>query len=483
LALAGALLAQHAGAAGRPQYGGVLRVELRATSVALEPRRWKPGTPEFATSQRLAELQFDRLVSLDNYGRFQPQLATDWSHDAAGRRWQFTLRQGVRFSDGTPLAPADVVASFEPLLPRGTQVAATPGGIAILSQAPVSDLLEVLASGAWFVYRDDGRGQPRGTGPFVLAGSEAVAPQGTRLRFRSNELCWSGRPYLDAVEVTLGVPPQKALLDLQLGKTDLSELSVETARRAQQSNLRCWASSALTLYALRFAGEGRSERERALREALSLSLDRGAMAGVLLQKQAEPAASFLPQWLSGYAFLFDMETNLQRAQELRAKFSAGAGNPATPLRLAVEPGNELSKLLAERVAVNARAAGLNLEVVARSAPRAGGEGPARNDPELQLVVWRTSSLSQRAALEALASVWRLGVPEGGVPGEPDARYALEKRLVEERILVPLVAVPDFAAVDSRVRNWAPAPWGEWRVADVWLEGLEAAGKPAPGGKP
>jgi len=86
-------------AAARPQYGGVLRVELRASSVTLNPRRWKPGSPEYATNQRLAELIFDRLVSLDNYGRFQPQLATEWTHDSSAKRWQFTLRQGVKFSD------------------------------------------------------------------------------------------------------------------------------------------------------------------------------------------------------------------------------------------------------------------------------------------------------------------------------------------------------------------------------------------------
>ena len=80
-------------------------MELRASSITLNPRRWKPGSQEFATNERLAELIFDRLVWLDNYGRFQPQLATDWSHDSSAKRWQFTLRQGVKFSYGTPTAP------------------------------------------------------------------------------------------------------------------------------------------------------------------------------------------------------------------------------------------------------------------------------------------------------------------------------------------------------------------------------------------
>jgi len=39
-----------------------------------------------------------------------------------------------------------------------------------------------------------------------------------------------------------------------------------------------------------------------------------------------------------------------------------------------------------------------------------------------------------------------------------------------------VAAPDFVAVDPRVRNWSAASWGEWRLADVWIEqGAAAAG--------
>ena len=45
----------------RPQYGGVLRVELRASSVATNPQKWKLGSPELANNERLAALLFDRF--------------------------------------------------------------------------------------------------------------------------------------------------------------------------------------------------------------------------------------------------------------------------------------------------------------------------------------------------------------------------------------------------------------------------------------
>ena len=498
-----ALSVSAAGVAGaaRPQYGGVLRVELRAASVSLEPARWKAGSPDLASSQRLADLLFDRLVWLDNYGRFQPQLATEWTHDAAARRWLFTLRAGVKFSDGTALTPGDVVSAWQRLLPRGMQISATPSGVAIECAKPARDLLELLASGPYLVYKNAG-GVPRGTGPFVLESVSAgvrgadrgqgdPAPaQPERLRFRFNELCWSGRPYLDSVEVALGVPPERALLDLQLGKTDLAELSVDTVKRAQQSNLKCWASAPLTLYALHFSGDGKAETEQLLRAAVALSVDRAAIAGVLLQKQAEPTAAFLPQWLSGYAFLFAAESNVERAQELRAKLPASAVGVREPLRVSVDASNEVSKLVAERVVVNARAAGLRLQTV-RGSARASSEGAApKSDGEAQLVAWRYTSLSPRTSLENLATVLRWTLPDGGVPEDPDARYAWEKRMLDEDNLMPLVAVPDFAGVHTRVRNWSPAPWGAWRLADVWLESAEPASRAAgagtkalPGAKP
>jgi hypothetical protein len=79
------------------------------------------------------------------------------------------------------------------------------------------------------------------------------------------------------------------------------------------------------------------------------------------------------------------------------------------------------------------------------------------------------------------------IPPGGVPADADARYAWEKHMMEEKNLLPLVSVPDFAALDSRVRNWSPSAWGDWHLADVWLEQddplRDAGAKTPPGAKP
>jgi hypothetical protein len=215
------------------------------------------------------------------------------------------------------------------------------------------------------------------------------------------------------------------------------------------------------------------------------------MARVLLQKQAEAAPSFLPQWLSGYAFLFDVQSNLECAKELRAGLAPDSLGAAQPLHLMLDGNNDLSKLIAERVVVNARAAGFTLRIVSRGATRSSNDtAAARVESEAQLVSWRYTSLSPREALENFAMTSHWEIPQGGVPADADARYAWEKHMMEQKNLLPLVLVPDFAALDSRVRNWSPSPWGEWHLADVWIDpadsgpnSRDAAAKTPAGAKP
>jgi len=447
---------------------------------------------ESETDERMGALVYDRLVALDNYGKFQPQLATEWSHDAAFKRWQFMLRANVKFSDGTALSNGDVVAALQPLLPDGQQISASGNNVVIQSSAAMPDLLEELASGRFFVFRVQPDGTLMGTGPFFVTQSATASrgpsnstnPAGdsnlatsstnlnkmTHLRFRANEETWSGRPFVDAIDVTLGVPALRQLFDLQLGKAELVELSPELVRRATQDNQRVWSSAPVTFYGLRFDEAQAAAADANLREALSLSLDRQTMANVLLQKQAEPASALLPQWLSGYAFLFTMETNIERAKEIRATLPANLAAGTEPLRLRVDATGDLAKLLGERVAVNARQAGILVQVVNRAVSHTTTTA-SDSAAGAHLFSWHYSSLSPRVELESMVSTFNMGnANEAAVSAiDPEQLYAREKKLLEDRHVLPLVALPEYVGLGQKVRDWMPARWGEWRLADVWLD--------------
>lgn len=54
-------------------------------------------------------LVYDYLFALDEDGNPQPNIATDAVADAAGMNWTYTIRQGVKWHDGTDLTVDDVV--------------------------------------------------------------------------------------------------------------------------------------------------------------------------------------------------------------------------------------------------------------------------------------------------------------------------------------------------------------------------------------
>jgi peptide/nickel transport system substrate-binding protein len=469
-------------AAENPRYGGTLRVELSAASVSLDPREWHVGSIESAASEKLAALLFERLVALDNYGRIQPVLAVDWSHDSSSKRWQFTVRSGVKFSDGTALTAAEVLTALQPLLPTTQQISASGNTVVIQSAVPAPDMLEQLASGRYLIYRVQANGGLTGTGPFVLSespsGGITSRVASSHLSFRANEEAWSGRPFVDAIDVTLGVPSLRAMFDLQLGKADLIELAPDLVPRAKQANLRVWTSEPVTLYGLRFDDDPGAASDVRLREALSLSLDRGTMANVLLQKQAEPAAALLPQWLSGYAFLFNVDTNLEHAKELRRGLPAKEAAGAEPLRLRIDPSGDLAKLLGERVAVNARQAAISVQVVARPTARSGASSPAAADPPagVHLFAWHYSSLSPRAELDSLFAAYNLNEPSevNATSTNHEQLYTRERKVLEDRRVLPLVVQAESVGLGSTVRDWMPARWGEWHLAEVWLDLAEPA---------
>jgi len=164
------------------------------------------------------------------------------------------------------------------------------------------------------------------------------------------------------------------------------------------------------------------------------------------------------------------------------------------LRLRVDASGDLPKLLAERVAVNARQAAIPLQVVNRPVSRGSSAAANSNDTTagVHLFAWHYSSLSSRVELESFVSTLNLGESAGGAvtSTDPEQLYARERKLLEERRVLPLVVLPEYVGLGQNVRDWMPARWGEWHLADVWLDLPEPAANSnsdsnaaSPGAKP
>lgn len=90
-----------------PGEAAELRLGLAAEVSSLDPH-YLNAAPNIALSSHL----YDTLVGVDREGRLVPALALSW-RAVSPTVWEFRLRPGVRFHDGTPLTAADVLYSLE----------------------------------------------------------------------------------------------------------------------------------------------------------------------------------------------------------------------------------------------------------------------------------------------------------------------------------------------------------------------------------
>jgi hypothetical protein len=266
--------------------------------------------------------------------------------------------------------------------------------------------------------------------------------------YEADENAAGGRPFLAGVEILLGRSSRDQASDLELGKADVVELGPNELRR-QPAGRRIWTSSPVRVLALVFAPHFEDAR---LREALALAVDRSAIHTVLLQRQGEISGALLPQWLSGYAFLFPTTADLGRARQLAAG--------ARPIALSVN--DPAARAIAERIALNARDAGLAVSVTPQTA-----------NADVALVELRIASADPAKALARIAA--DLGLPallrDLPVNASPEQTYAAERALLEGFRVIPLIHLPDVYGVGPRVRGGPGiTPLGEWRFENLWLEG-------------
>lgn len=84
-----------------------LTAVLEAEIVTLDPH----FTPAYIT-RTFGYMVYDTLFAMDGQGRVQPQMVQEWTRSPDGLVWNFTLREGLLWHDGTPVTAADCVASL-----------------------------------------------------------------------------------------------------------------------------------------------------------------------------------------------------------------------------------------------------------------------------------------------------------------------------------------------------------------------------------
>jgi peptide/nickel transport system substrate-binding protein len=422
----------------RPQYGGTLRLAMRAAPATLDPA----GGADSFSRNGLTRLMFETLVVLDDHGRLQPCLAQSWQVAANRKRWQFRLRRGVKLHDDLELTPEIVAASLRVANPAW-RVDAESDGIVIESSDP--DLLAELALPRnAIVARNSGKLE--GTGPFQITDWQS----GKKLTLVANESYWGGRPFLDGIEIEMGKSDHDQMMDLELGRADLVEIEPEQVHRASLEAHTVTNSAPLELIAVVFAHDAGSSDQQLLRQALALSVDRTSIRNVLLQGTGQPAGGLLPDWMGGYEFVFPTDADLAAARQARGQ----AQNPPA-WSLGYDGNDPLACLMAERIILNARDAGLSLRLTTNSTA------------DLRLARIALPSADPWVALSAIAAATGVNVPNGKGDSASDL-YATEQSMLATKQIIPLFHLPVSYAAASRLKDWTVRPDGSWNLANAWL---------------
>jgi len=436
------LIAPAAAAAIRPHYGGILHVQMESAVSSLDPL--DSDQADMPIAGNVFGLMFDTLVRLNDRGEAQPALASSWQAEAGNQRWEFTLRPGTRFSDATPLTPQVVAASLRRANP-GWKVLPGETTVVIQLDAASPDLPSELALARNSIAKLDGAGAV-GTGPFVVSQWDP----GKKLVVTARDDYWDSRPFLDSIEIDMGKSFRDANIAYDLGQAQVIEIpaGATQARQARESE-------PVELVALLFAHDIQSPEDAKQRQALALSIDRNLLNRVILQGGGEPAGGLLPDWLTGYGFLFPASANLTRAQQLRAEV------PQTTLwNLGFDGSDPLMRVLAERTILNASDAGLRLQLA------------NQKTPDIRLIRVPLLSLDAHVALSQITR--ELGLPPPKfLDNSVDGLYHAESAILHSERVIPLLHLRRAWAVSKSVSNWQDARDGAWRLPDVWL----AAGKP------
>ncbi len=316
-----------------------LRIGLSGEVTSLDPH-YLAAQPNLTVGRHV----FESLTDVDPQTKLIPGLAESWrAIDAT--TWEFKLRRGVKFHDGSNFTAEDAAFSLQ----RPLSIKGSPGGFASYVRAietatvvdahtlrirtkypygalpeDINSILIVSKKHALNANPEDfdsGRALV-GTGPYKFARYQ----RGDRLELTRNDLWWNRRPAWD--RVTLRVIPSDpsrtaALLSGELDaiehvpSADIKKLKQNNKLRVMQTT--SWRTILLHLDQHRAQPPGVSSADGKpftknpftdirVRKALSMAINRDAIAQRVMEGLAVPAANIVSPGVFGHNAALKAET-------------------------------------------------------------------------------------------------------------------------------------------------------------------------------
>jgi peptide/nickel transport system substrate-binding protein len=300
----------------------------------------------------IAQHFFDRLVHMDERQRPTPGLAESW-RATDDNTWEFKLRRGVKFHDGSDFTAADVVATFKrvPWVPNSpSSFAAMVRGLDVTVPDPYTLIIKtpaprpmlpidlavvniVKGSNVEAPTADFNAGKAMiGTGPFKFTG---FVP-GDRVTMDRNDAYWGPKPHWATATVRIMTNASARSAAVLSGDVQIID-QVQTAdlprmRQNQAIGIETITSTRLIYLHLdqerdatpfafdKATGQPLAKnplKDKRVREALSKAINREGITRQIFDGQAIPAGGLLPDGMYGVSPNLKPDAfNTQAAQAL-----------------------------------------------------------------------------------------------------------------------------------------------------------------------
>ena len=323
-AIAFALLTACGGSDTTPKRSAI--VDSRDT---YDPRSFDPALSTDVPTGRAVGYVFEGLTRFSPDAQVEPALASSWTVSDDGRIWRFTLRQNVKFHDGSAFTANHVVASFTrvldpktrggrgwPLFPiqGATDFAAGKSnaisGLKIENDSTVvvtltepfaifPKLLAMpVASMVPSTVAPDFGEKPVGTGPWKLAEWK----HDDFVRFVRNDAYWGTKPLQDTLIARIIPEPSTAVAEFESGNVDILYIPEAETRLWEQTDEKkvlLQAAPVLRLWYVAMNTTRGPLKDVRVRRAINHAIDTRAILTQLLGGRGRLAAGIVPPALDG----------------------------------------------------------------------------------------------------------------------------------------------------------------------------------------
>ncbi|MFM1729697.1 ABC transporter substrate-binding protein [Prescottella soli] len=325
------------GDGGTPVSGGTVSFASYAPVTSLDPTVTQPAGATGGTEMAAV---YDVLMRYDTGSQsFQPQLAKSFEESADHLTWTLKLRDGVTFSDGSPLDADAVVASINRYNQRRggnsqvyTQMVAStaaqdPSTVVFTLKQPWRTFPAMLAYGHGMIVapssQQGDKFTPIGAGPFTVV---SLQPQ-QELQLEARPDYWGGAPNLEGLKFVAIAGEQPKIDALKTNGVDMVYLRNAATVNAAKAEFPGYIETvSMSMVGQLNEAPGRPAADPRVRQAIAYAVDPEVLNQRVRAGEGMPGTDMFQPWSEWFGDTTGITPDAAKAKELLDQAKADGFN-------------------------------------------------------------------------------------------------------------------------------------------------------------